>query len=930
MENRIDYKGMTSQPSDYQCGDGDMQVAVNAEFRDGAFHATREPKNISFNKEDFKPLYVHRPNSDVGDIVIGALKSDDKYVLKAYKFSNGSEINISEDVTINDIEDIGIFQSIGNIVVYSFCCNISYLLYSNNRYNYVNNIDYEIDFSFETSLDSPYNVKPKKNSYKYRRTEYSYIKNVLFQNEDVNLKLISGLTKYEEPTSSEMEDDKVSDKVFAKLNEIRESQLNKHRFIYPRILQYAVKSYSGDYFYISPRIYLYPINEPVYFGDYQMDSVEKPTYYPVRFEEGTLDVHKGYRYNLKNLAILYNSYQVLIDVKSEIDKMKYLLDSNLVSSIDFFLSNNIVNHKSKYVFALWQNLVNGIDFGNLPTFVYKTENQIKEEIESSPVYLVKSYTLNELINSSGKINLSEDIETYKLQTLEQQKKLEYSINANNLMCERLETYNNRILLLDLKRILKNDSSLKTLCPPITYYDEYFDADTDYPFQQTYDKDKNIGLYKKFEVEKATTTIKLSNNTIVGCERTERYAFIPLYYNYNYDSGSSGFLYLQNGNETKQISLVKSDFLNSFRYVYLLAKDMEKDVLNSNENIDYEDKYNQSNCFINSEVYNPFVFKTASIVNCGSKKILNIASNARATSQGQFGQYPLYAFCTDGVFAINVGNDGTLQSCVPLSYDILTDANSVGQMETDIVFATRNGIIALNGGERRLLLSADKTATYAYDNCPKNHQEIFMQGKDGKSGAIKNIVGISPLQMTNLYDYITNGVRFAYDATHARLIAYNPKYDYSYIMETSSGMWSVFNKGFDSHLNIPEECLMIRKEDGQYKVYDYSSDNVVDLQKSYLITRPFKLGYPDIHKSIHSIIQRGVFCNINDVQQCVYASNDMYHWFPVWSSTNIYLRGMRGSGYKYYRLVLFIPKFKQEETLQGATFEFDPRLTNQQR
>lgn len=153
------------------------------------------------------------------------------------------------------------------------------------------------------------------------------------------------------------------------------------------------------------------------------------------------------------------------------------------------------------------------------------------------------------------------------------------------------------------------------------------------------------------------------------------------------------------------------------------------------------------------------------------------------------------------------------------------------------------------------------------------------------------------------------------------------------------MWSVMAKGFYSNLNVYEQCLMVTKEvvkheDGttgdQYKVWNYSTDDVVEGQRAYLITRPFKLGEPDVHKSLQGVIQRGVFCNKNDVKQCLYASNDLYRWVPVHSSDSIYMRGMRGTGYKYFREILFLPEFKQDEVLHGATVEYVPRMTNKMR
>ena len=59
MEQRIEYKGMTSKPSDYQSEDGEMKLAVNAEYRDGGYHAVRIPKDVMYHNDGFEPMFVH-------------------------------------------------------------------------------------------------------------------------------------------------------------------------------------------------------------------------------------------------------------------------------------------------------------------------------------------------------------------------------------------------------------------------------------------------------------------------------------------------------------------------------------------------------------------------------------------------------------------------------------------------------------------------------------------------------------------------------------------------------------------------------------------------------------------------------------------------------------------------------------------------------
>ena len=68
----------------------------------------------------------------------------------------------------------------------------------------------------------------------------------------------------------------------------------------------------------------------------------------------------------------------------------------------------------------------------------------------------------------------------------------------------------------------------------------------------------------------------------------------------------------------------------------------------------------------SEVNNPFNFPTRGVNSIGTGKILGISAATKALSAGQFGQFPLYALSTDGVWALEVAKDGTYTAKQPIS------------------------------------------------------------------------------------------------------------------------------------------------------------------------------------------------------------------------------------------------------------------------
>ena len=91
-------------------------------------------------------------------------------------------------------------------------------------------------------------------------------------------------------------------------------------------------------------------------------------------------------------------------------------------------------------------------------------------------------------------------------------------------------------------------------------------------------------------------------------------------------------------------------------------------------------------------------------------------------------------------------------------------------------------------------------------------------------------------------------------------------------------------------------------------------------------QPIPGGY--VFKTIDTVIQRGYFRS-GHVCQVLYGSRNLFDWHILWSSTDKYLRGFRGSPYKYFRLAL-ICKFDKAESAYGCSVQFTPRFTNKPR
>ena len=103
-------------------------------------------------------------------------------------------------------------------------------------------------------------------------------------------------------------------------------------------------------------------------------------------------------------------------------------------------------------------------------------------------------------------------------------------------------------------------------------------------------------------------------------------------------------------------------------------------------------------FTVSEVNNPFVFNAPSYARIGSGDIRGLSNYTTALSQGQFGQYPLVIFSTDGIWAASVSSEGYFAAVHPMSRDVCLDNSPIVQTDGAVFFASSKGLMVASGGK----------------------------------------------------------------------------------------------------------------------------------------------------------------------------------------------------------------------------------------
>lgn len=316
----------------------------------------------------------------------------------------------------------------------------------------------------------------------------------------------------------------------------------------------------------------------------------------------------------------------------------------------------------------------------------------------------------------------------------------------------------------------------------------------------------------------------------------------------------------------------------------------------------------------SEINNPFSFPTRGINSIGTGRVLGISAATKALSAGQFGQFPLYALSTDGVWALEVAKDGTYIAKQPISRDVCINPKSITQIDNAVLFTSERGIMMLSGSQ----------CVCISDSLDPN-KSISLKGLP-KSDLIAKEAGISTEQTEHLplKDFLL-GAEMIYDYPRQRLYAYNPKTTYAYVYSLKSKKWSTTATDVSKAVNSYPQTITVTK-DG--KVIDFSKENPTKGMRSMLVTRPLKLASPDTMKTIRSVIQRGFFRK-GHVRSIIYGSRDMFAWHVISSSSDHIMRGMSGTPYKYFK-VAALCNLDPDESLFGCTIEYLPKLTDKPR
>lgn len=317
----------------------------------------------------------------------------------------------------------------------------------------------------------------------------------------------------------------------------------------------------------------------------------------------------------------------------------------------------------------------------------------------------------------------------------------------------------------------------------------------------------------------------------------------------------------------------------------------------------------------SGVSNPFYFNEVNQVTLPTGTISGLSTTAKALSQGQFGAFPLYCFSDNGIWALEVSEEGTYSAKQPVSRTVCTNPESITQTEGQVLFVTKRGLMALDGANvscvSEVLSGHNYTATIE------------------KLNKVMEIAGFEGVSLPNHIEEWMQDARFLYDDMRQYIYAFKSDDTLGYIYSISDQAWGMFVNDLEHPLPTYTDALAVEKDaQGQRRLINMSDYNQADHESSYkslLITRPMTLGTADAYKTIEALVLRGMI-DEDDAKLVIWASNDLKQWEVIASSSTSWYRGRSGTPYKYYRIGVLLD-WEEEDSLNGMSADITTRLTN---
>lgn len=484
----------------------------------------------------------------------------------------------------------------------------------------------------------------------------------------------------------------------------------------------------------------------------------------------------------------------------EFEEFDLSLWSDIIVGIEIFSTDN------------FRNVLNINSSSNISSFDKDCKSPIERASNINIMYNIGSLKTSDKSFTTTDIDVSVD----NLATM--QKMVDSFSLHHKIFSERLYVYNNRLHLYQIKKNLFKG----------------------YKIVQG-DENYNFNIY---------TYIHASDGDKIVL-RKEKGTYIPSFIMYPDSRAYKIVINCTNTGKWISLLLEKSDYFD-FSYYCKERIDVEKKT-GCFEDISIEDfgseqysitetdtlDYSMQNVMYVSNLNNPFFFPADQVYTFNTS-IIGILSNVIAMSQGQFGQFPLYVFTKDGVYAMSVGNGNiAYASQTPVTRDVCNNPDSICGLDKMVAFSTDKGLMVIDGNVTTLI---------------SEKMYGFLPSCSISSPIIPKILKVASMEdcisSVVFPDYLENSkVGYNYEANE--IIVSNKEYSYSYVYSIQTGEWHKISQKVESFVNSYPYTWALNGN----QILNLNNIHR-SISKIAIITRPIKLGSLK-HKRILQTALRGI-------------------------------------------------------------------------
>ena len=939
MQQSIRYKGLSLTPDEMAVENGALSLCGNLELHDGALRpaivaGTPLSQPLTVNGEVAKILYVHETGNYHHLIAIASSS--------IYWFMQDGTLGSSTPIKSFDYgSTILSINSIGNTLIITATDGIHYAQWKEGSYYYLGQKPPFLPISFGLSYnhtESYTHGGGLETTGSIDETDYVWQQTTVSSADVLSAAKASADFHTPGQTAYSIKEEKQSDitqSLWALINRTNNLIAKNGRFYANFLVRYCYRLYDGTMIMHSAPV-LMPVLVPNNFKVYYTNGWAKSTKpenpvgsevtgakdfeYDDSFEQRITNSSGEMVFSMKvnKLTMTYYprnvSLQYTIRSYSLIQELKQWND--IIKSVDIFISTPILkaDQSEKVVsfnvteacYGLGKGLFESIatrtlngklrGYGvitvNIPSL---SDSAYADKIKNtSALYKVASLQVDELSTAYQAEVPVDKSAVYNISTQEQMKD-DYKTH-NSLFAKGTYAYNHRLNLYGMSEKLFSGFSPSEMFP----YPSNFYNGSSVTISQIVVQLKTTEGFKY--VECSGSNIKTELYTLINMPK-----FYP-------DSRAEKMIIFTDGGDIYEFVLKECNELNGAMHMGDFSYSPSKYRISS-FSYSVDDVVDMSNKIYTSESDNPFYFPLNGINTVGIGIIQGIASTTRALSQGQFGQYPLMVFSTDGIWALDVSSTGTYSSIRPISREVCSNPASITQLDQSVAFVTNRSLSRIVESQ---IVSMTDVLDGPYFNISANLGKLANYFKEEETD-VEDIKDMKS-QMRQLINFSEPPIDFfqhckvIYDYKNSRILCLDvSKKSMEATADTVAFSYSVRDQTWSTFI-IKNVLTAINSYPHPYIQYRDGSVMCLDLGYNYsdpdeteyagiLVSRTLKFDEDNVPNAITGFIH-SLTTDVKPVMW-LYGSNDNQHWHYLGRTNAPKSHYMSSHSFRYFRIALYL-------------------------